>query len=330
MKRLLVFVAVFVLSVGFVLNGAGYLPPAKKLKKTEIFIPVGSSARKVSSILQKSGIARNESVLTYYLSYAGIADKLKSGHYVFYQDSNIKEISETLRQGPVLTSKWITIPEGWTIKKIAERIAGKGELDKKQFESMVNDPGYFSTYPFLKDRAITSLEGYLFPQTYKIDLNTTTEAFIKLMLNQFEMEATKLNWSVVPAKKLTKREIIIIASLIEREARVPAERPLVASVIYNRLAINMPLQIDATVQYALPDWKDRLLFKDLKVKSPYNTYTNKGLPPGPICNPGIASIKAALTPAPTRYLYYVLKDDNGNHHFAETYSEFLAAKRRRK
>lgn len=330
MRKLIFFFGILCLVLLYVLNQGGYLPPAKNVKKVEVFIPMGSSARKVVAILEKKGVARNSRILSYYLSYTGIDNKLKSGHYEFHKDSNIHDINEILENGPILTSKWITIPEGYTLDKIAERINGKGDLSKTEFARLSKDPGYFSTYAFLKDKKIDSLEGYLFPQTYKIDLNTKNEDFIKLMLDQFDVETGNLDWTIIKTKSLSKHQIMIIASLIEREAKIPAERRLVASVIYNRLAIGMPLQIDATVQYALPNWKDRLLYKDLKVKSPYNTYINKGLPPGPICNPGSESIKAALSPAVSRYLYYVLKDDSGNHYFAEDYSDFLKAKRKRR
>lgn len=330
MKKILVFLIILIVIFAYIANQAGYIPTAERPEEVEIFIPMGSSARKVVKILGKADVARNSAILSYYLSYTGIDSRLKSGHYVFYKDSNVKDISDILEKGPVLTTKWLTIPEGYTLKKIGERISGKGKLKKFKFDELVGNPGSFSKYAFLKDPKIKSLEGYLFPQTYKIDVNTDTQALVKLMLDQFEAETENLSWGIAAVKELTRHEIVVIASLIEREAKIPAERPLVASVIYNRLAIGMPLQIDATVQYALPNWKDRLLYKDLEVKSPYNTYRNKGLPPGPICSPGIESIKAALAPASTKYLYYVLKDDQGNHFFAETYKEFLEAKRKRK
>jgi UPF0755 protein len=146
-----------------------------------------------------------------------------------------------------------------------------------------------------------------------------------MLLNQFKADTSSIDWSKTQALGITPYKAVITASLIEREAAVDDERPLVAAVIFNRLKKDMLLQIDATVQYALPEWKDVLTYDDLKVDSPYNTYLHKGLPPGPICSPGLASLEAALNPANVDYLYYVATG-NGRHFFTSDYNEFLRVK----
>ncbi|MFS0839812.1 endolytic transglycosylase MltG [Paenibacillus sp. 1P03SA] len=172
------------------------------------------------------------------------------------------------------------------------------------------------------------LEGYLFPDTYDIPKDATEQKLITLMVDQLDKRLQNLpaDWKdKLKASGLTFHQMMTIASLIEREVVVDEERPLVASVIYNRLKIKQPLQIDATVQYALGKQKERLLESDLKIESPYNTYKNPGLPPGPIASPSLASIKAALYPAESKYFYYVTKKDGSQGHlFGETYAQHLA------
>lgn len=324
----IIFILIILTLFIYLFYEAGYLFAGSKSKKIEVYISEGSSAADISKMLEKEGVVRNARILAAYLSYKRVADKLKVGHYVFPQVTSVSEVKNILLKGPLMTSKWVTVPEGFSIKRIAERIDGKGKLSQEEFLELTSSPKNYD-YEFLGDR-VESLEGYLFPQTYKIELNTTNEEFIKMMLDEFKTQFQVVDLNRMKAKGLTIHQLITIASLIERETKVPSERELVSSVIYNRLERGMPLQIDATVQYALPEWKDRLLYSDLKVNSPYNTYKNKGLPPGPICNPGIDSIKAALYPAQTRYLYYVLKDDFGSHHFSSSYDDFLKAKDKRR
>jgi len=170
-----------------------------------------------------------------------------------------------------------------------------------------------------------NLEGFLFPKTYDLPPDSDAQGVIETLLRQFEAEAAQLDWSRTEALSITPYQAVIVASLVEREAMRDDERPLVAAVIYNRLRKDMFLQIDATVQYALPAWKAVLTYEDLKTPSPYNTYLHKGLPPAPICSPGLASLRATLEPADVDYLYYVATGDGG-HFFTSDYGEFLRVK----
>jgi UPF0755 protein len=224
-----------------------------------------------------------------------------------------------------------TIPEGYTAKQIAARLAAKGFVNKAEFMALLQKPDQFAGDGVKSANGgggqLVALEGYLFPETYSLPVDSTEQEIAQTMVTQLDKELATLpkGWDKQLAKlNLTMHELLTVASLIEREVVVDKERPIVASVIYNRLKIGQPLQIDATVQYLLSKQKERLLYADLKVDSPYNTYKRKGLPPGPIANPSLASIRAALYPASTNYYYYVTKKDGTSSHlFAETYAQHL-------
>lgn len=306
---------------------AGLISYNQNPGKTTVIISENVTANEVAYLLKKKEVIKNSSVFSYYLSYTGNAEKIVSGEYIFNKNMDIRSVAKILGKGPVIKSRWITIPEGFTIQRIAEKIDRQGQLSGEEFVSSLSVLSNFD-YGFLpKNDGSQTLEGYLFPETYRVWSNSSTKDFIEMMLRQFGKVYSELDWSIGKQKNLSAHQLLTIASLIERESKVPAERPVIASVIYNRLERDMPLQIDATVQYALPRWKKKLFIRDLQVDSPYNTYKHKGLPPGPICNPGKASIEAALKPANTNYLYYVLMDEQGNHAFSSTYDEFLRNKR---
>lgn len=221
----------------------------------------------------------------------------------------------------------IVIPEGFTVDDIAERVesSSKGRITRSQFLHAARSSRY--DHWFLED-ADGNLEGFLFPKTYEVMANASARSVVRMLLDQFEKETSGLEWERAKTLGITPYQAVIVASLIEKEVRVPQERELVSSVIYNRLSKGMRLEIDATVQYALKTWKSDLSYDDLKVDSPYNTYKISGLPPAPICNPGFESIRAALYPASTDYLFYVLTDPvEGKHSFTSDYQQFLRWKK---
>jgi UPF0755 protein len=209
----------------------------------------------------------------------------------------------------------VTFPEGYTLKKIAARLKEKGLIqDEKSFLMLTKTQGksFKAGFPLP-----ANLEGYLFPDTYTFAQGADEKTIVQTLLSTFERKvAAKITASGKPVN-----ETLIKASLIEREAEVEEDRAKIAGVIENRLKKSMRLQIDATVQYALPEHKPRLLFADLKFKSPYNTYLHKGLPPGPICSPGLPSVEAALAPERSSYLFYVAGKDGKKHLFATTFAE---------
>lgn len=299
--------------------------PAEKDKKVVVSIPPNSSCSYIAGKLHDAGLARGPEVFNLYARYKGIAGKLKPGEYVFNPGQSLVEIGDMLVAGPRDIIPF-TMPEGYNLNQLTEMLGGKGLIDPERFNRALARGNF--DYPFMAGLPAGErrLEGYLFPDTYHISSKTTEEEIIDFMLQRFNEELVKLNY---PAKTkemgLTLHGAVTIASMVEREARVDAERPLIAGVIMNRLGRNMPLQIDATVQYALGGHREKIYYKDLEVDSPYNTYRYPGLPPGPIASPGGASLQAVIKPAKTDYLYYVAKPD-GSHAFSKTLAEHNANK----
>ena len=223
--------------------------------------------------------------------------------------------------GPVKT---ITIPEGYdrgTVAEIAKEAGVRGDYLKASESFKGFDPARYGA------QSPESLEGFLFPATYELPRRPTGEDLVARQLTAFKQNISQVNTRYAESKNLTIYDLLIIGSMIEREVQVPKERKLVAAVIYNRLHNDMPLQIDATIRYASGNFTEPISPSELQIDSPYNTYTNPGLPPGPIGNPGLASIEAAAHPAQVPYLYYVVKPNTcGEHTFATTDAEFNEAK----
>ncbi|MBU3076162.1 endolytic transglycosylase MltG [Clostridium estertheticum] len=216
----------------------------------------------------------------------------------------------------------VTVPEGYTYEEIGKTLQKSGLVTQKDFIKEVENWSD-NNYWFLKDvpNDKHKLDGFLFPATYSFQKNATSKVIIKKMLDTFEFNM-KSNKDYITKNKLNIRNVVIEASLVEKEAGKDVDRTKIASVIKNRLKKKMPLQIDATIIYIVGD-KKKLYNKDLAVKSPYNTYLNKGLPPSPICNPGIKSINAAVHPEKTNYIFYVLNNKTDEHVFSITYAEHI-------
>lgn len=231
---------------------------------------------------------------------------------------------QVLLEGKAKTVRF-TIPEGYDIKRTTEKLSSEGLINAEVFADEIVS-GQFD-YKFLSDAPAgeNRLEGFLFPETYDIYTTANEHDIINKMLSQFDAVFTDEYYARAEELDMSVREIITLASIIEREARVPEDRPVIASVFYNRLEVGMPLQSCATVQYILGEQKAVLSIKDTRIESPYNTYLNNGLPPGPIASPGADSIKAALYPDDTDYLYFLAKGD-GSHAFSATYDQFLKDK----
>ncbi|MDZ4064864.1 MAG: endolytic transglycosylase MltG, partial [Coriobacteriia bacterium] len=226
----------------------------------------------------------------------------------------------------------VTIPEGFVIEQIAKRFEDGAGIPASEFLALAKGgTGEFvSAHPYLESAYADSLEGYLFPKTYRVKEGSTARNVIEMMLRQFDKEIASIDIGPAQKRGLTMNELVTIASMIEREAQLARERKVVSSVIFNRLEKGMRLEIDATIEYVLPGNRFRLENRHLKIDSPYNTYMYKGIPPGPIANPGIDSLRAAVEPADTDYIYYVLTGKDGSHTFATNFDEFLRAKRHSK
>jgi len=279
----------------------------------------GSSFHEVADTLHRAGLIDSVTVFDLYARYRHLDRNVQAGAYELSRNLNMIQILTAL-QTAIPDEIFVTIPEGFTIKKTAALLDQGGVIKGSDYTALAVQGNF--TYEFLKDLPPgASLEGFLFPDTYLVPRTGTAKDLITLQL-----EAFKTHWNATRAGeaaqlKLNPLQIVTIASLIEREARFQDDRPLVASVIYNRLAAGWLLQIDATVLYAKGIWQASVTTDDRKINSPYNTYLHTGLPPGPIANPGVKAIDAALQPAQTGYFFY-LSDPQGHNHYAKTNAEF--------
>jgi UPF0755 protein len=287
--------------------------------KVRFVVAPGSSFHEVADTLHRTGLIDSVTVFDLYARYKHLDRNVQAGAYELSRNLNMIQILSAL-QTAIPEEIFVTIPEGYSIKKTAAALDTGGTIKGSDYIAKAVQ-GQF-TYDFLKDLPPgASLEGFLFPDTYLVPRNGTAKDLITLQLENFKKHWDDTRKSQAAQRKLNPLQIVTIASMIEREARFQDDRPLVSSVIYNRLAAGWPLQIDATVLYALGRWQASVTKEDRMVQSPYNTYLHTGLPPGPIANPGIKAIDAALQPANTGYFFY-LSDPQGHNHYAKTNEEF--------
>lgn len=316
----------FVLSLPFIAFAyAQYLLDAtgSENQKVRVEIPVGANAAAISERLKDAGVIRSPLAFQAVARVLGDSRNMKAGVYDIPRSLGVFEIVDLLVRGDAL-SVWVPIPEGSTARDVAERLEASKLGNSNSFlRLMQHSPRRFGSEA---PAPWGGCEGYLFPDTYRLDTNVAPADVVKKMLETWQTKAYEPRRRKFASSRYGTAKTMIIASMIEKEAKVAEDRPLIASVIYNRLRRRMRLQIDATVLYALGGHKPLVTLKDLKVKSPYNTYRVRGLPPGPICSPGEASIDAALDPATTRYLFYVARPD-GSHIFTKSAAEHDAAVR---
>jgi UPF0755 protein len=255
-------------------------------------------------------------------------ESFEAGTYHLRTNMSLDDALNVLQRGPAAPpSVRLTIPEGWRLTQIAARVSDELGIPPSAFLGAAGS-GSYSLPPYLPGGSST-VEGFLFPNTYRFAKHgVTPSVVIQQLLQEFRTATRSLPWSNGRKLGVSDYEVVTIASMIEREARVPQDRAKIAAVIYNRLKIGMSLGIDATLQYIDPDPSNGLTASDLHIDSPYNTRLHPGLPPTPIASPGLASLRAALQPAHVGYLYYVLCGADGHHVFTNTYSEFLQQKAR--
>lgn len=304
----------------------------------EFSVPKGAGTQKIAQLLQDDGIIGDAMTFRIKSRLCGYDGSYQAGSFSLSPSMTMEDIMQRLQKAAAATRRF-TIPEGYTLKQVGEKLAETGCVESAEvfykacegdFEYSFLD-GVQEQYPdptgSVSARA-NRLEGFLYPSTYEIYEDASARDIVNTMLKQFDRVFTPLyeehkNDDIITSNKLSVQDIVTLASLIERETRVDEDRALVSSVAYNRLKKGMRLQMDATVQYALGETKERVLYSDLKIDSPYNTYVVDGLPAAPIASPGEKSIKAAFEPEDTDYIYYVLKPDgSGSHNFAETEAQF--------
>ncbi|HUR23402.1 MAG TPA: endolytic transglycosylase MltG [Acidimicrobiales bacterium] len=325
-KLLLISVAVVVIGV----MGAGAVafwvdrqlnPAGEPGAAVNIEIPRGSSTQRIAGILEQKGVVDSARVFRLYVKAKG-GGPFQAGAYSLRRNEDFNKLVAALVKGPRLTFQRFTVPEGLTVKQLAQRVGELPGRSAEKFLQVLESGQVRSRY---QPAGSTNLEGLLLPETYNFEKKDDELAIVRRMVRSFDDAGAAAGIdSVTEGGLVDPYQAIVVASLVEREARVPDDRGMISRVIYNRLKKGMLLQVDATVIYALGRTGEkglRVLNKDLEVESPYNTYKVKGLPPAPIASPGKAALQAAVTPTPGDWLYYVVVDADGRHAFATTLAE---------
>ncbi len=341
--RRIVFVVALVLIIGGLIGGrAVYKYISEALQPVdpeseeiiEVEIPIGSGLTSISEMLESKGIIKDAKIFKYYAKFNN-ESQFQAGSYGLTKAMTLDELIESLKTGrvyrtPVFT---MTIPEGLNLQQIAAVVEKRAGIPEQEFLDYVNNEqtiaDLMERYPNILSEEVLEadvrypLEGYLFPATYPFyEEKPSVETVVATMLDATSDNITPY-FAYLEREEKSVHWLLTFASLLEREATAKTDRETIASVFYNRLNEGMPLQTDPTVLYALGEHKDRVLFSDLEVDDPYNTYVYTGLPPGPIANAGKSSIEAVVDPSITDYFYF-LADKEGNNHFAKTYDEHLA------
>jgi UPF0755 protein len=311
-------VLLVVVAVGWFLNSLFQPFKGDGEGQVGVVIPQGASLGEIADLLESKGVVSSSSFFQLRARLAGRSDQLKPGRYTLARDMSFSTVLDRLEQGLPPNVVQIVIPEGLSRSEIAPRTKGlRGSYIKASRRNPALDPRDY------KAKNANSLEGFLFPATYELKKGQPVSKLVSEQLTAFKRNFATVDMRFARSKNLTPYDVLIIASLVEREVQVPKERPIVASVIYNRLHEGIRLDIDATTRFVVGKWSGALKVSELQNPSPYNTRVHTGLPPGPIGNPGLASIKAAAHPAKTNYLFYVaVVCGGGKHRFAATDAQF--------
>ncbi len=320
--------AAVVIAVVFIVLMSGGRPVDKTSEDIIVTaIPEGSSTVQIAAVLEQSSLIEKPGVFRVLSRLYGYDGTYKAGTYGFSKSMSMKQMMQMISEGDTISHNF-TVIEGQTVEKIAKNLDDAGIISYDEFmhEAQYGD---FSTYDFLagNERSMYRLEGFLYPDTYSFEEGVDARTVITAMLDRFKEMVTADIAEQAKAAGYSLRDIVIIASIIEREAGIPDDMPRVSSVIYNRLDKGMALQMDSVISYILQEDKVNLTYADIAVESDYNPYKNTGLPPGPICSPGINAIKAAISPAKTDYLYFVVSEKlDGSVAFSSDYNQFLKDK----
>lgn len=293
-------------------------------REVDVRIERGAGALRIGHELEAAGLVEHPRLFALYAGLRGVEDQLKAGHYRFRVGESWSSLLSAMEEGRVVTLP-VTIPEGFTVDEIAPRIAYVADVAPDSVRELADDTAIADSLQVPGP----TLEGYLFPDTYRFAEGVDPEEALSAMVERYRQFWDPEKRARMKAIGLDERQVVTLASIVEKEARRPEERPIIAGVYLNRLRRGMRLQADPTVQYALGTTKARLLYRDIDsvADDPYNTYTHAGLPPGPIASPGAASLRAVLWPADVPYLYFVARPD-GSHVFSVTEREHVRAKNR--
>ncbi|WP_086349793.1 endolytic transglycosylase MltG [Candidatus Enterococcus clewellii] len=302
----------------------------------QVHVPAGSSNKQIAAILEESKVIKSAMVFNYYIKFKNLTD-FQAGFYQMSPDMTLDDIGAMLKEGGTaepmqIADGKVTIPEGYDIDKIGDAIEENTDYKKADFIALMQNADYFNAmnakYPDLLGSAATAegvryrLEGYLFPATYDYYKETTLQDFVEQMIVKTDSVIEPFIPSI-SAKGMTIQDVLSLAALVEKEGVEEADRKKIAQVFFNRMEIDMPLQSDISILYALGEHKEKVYNKDLEVDSPYNLYKNTGYGPGPVDSPSEQAISAVLNPEPNNYLYFVADITTGKVYFAETYEEHL-------
>ena len=306
------------------------IPVSSKFEQKYFVIKRGESLDQISNNLKKAGLIRNAFLFKFYVLGKGWARKMKAGEYNLAPCFNMIQIAKKIKNGETISNEVsITIPEGFTVEKIAERLEKNGIVNAEDF---LNYQLPIENYKFLSNKnsklKILKLEGYFFPDTYRFKKNSSAKEVAEKMLNNFDRKLTPELREEIKRQKKTINEIVIMASLLEKEVVSYEDKRIVSGIFWKRLEKNLPLESCATIAYILKVDKWRYSYKDTRINSPYNTYIHTGLPPSPICNPGIESIKAAIYPKKTEYNYFLTDPKTKETIFSKTLEEHNRNKRK--
>ena len=301
----------------------GKLDQESAAGREELFVvPPGASIQEVARLLEEAGVIESALLFRIHMKFRQGDASVKAGEYRFIPPVTIRRTAERLIEGRVFYHR-ITVPEGLDWRETAAALSGHDFGGEEEYLALVSVPDLVSAF----DPKAENLEGYLFPETYSVTRGTTPSEIVRLMVSRFKESWTGEFEKRAGELDMSMREIITLASLIEKETARPEERPLVSAVFHNRLRLGMKLGCDPTVIYAVKrvkPWDGIIHRSDLDLDSPYNTYLYPGLPPGPIASPGLESIRAALYPAESEFLYFVSRND-GSHIFSSTYADHSRA-----
>ncbi len=291
-------------------------------------VPAGASTKKIATLLAEANLIQNDWSFVQTVKSEGLDGKLKAGDYKLSKAMDQLQIASTLSSGKAFVETFkFTIPEGYEFHMIADKLEKEGLIDRATFEQLAQEHPF--DYRFLEGERTYQqrLEGFLFPATYELKVGADELTILTAMLDKFDQVFTDDMYARAEALGLDVNQVVTLASIVERESRVAEEFPIIASVFHNRLKDAQKLESCATIQYLLGERKERLLFKDLEIESPYNTYKNVGLPPAPIASPGELALTSTLYPADTAFLYFVVSGDgDGKHQFSTNYEDHLKAK----
>lgn len=307
-----IFIVLVILIMGF---GLFFVRPAEKGGGYQVIaVQEGMSLKEAADRLEDKGIITDKTLFMLWARLMGYSRSIKAGEYRLSSGMAPIRIMDILTRGVIITHP-VTIPEGFSIKQIAEVLAKKNLVNEEKFLSLARDPETLKKYGIPG----SSLEGFLYPDTYQFGKGLSADTIIGTMIRRFREMITPYK-DRIDESGMTMKEVITLASIVEKETGNTEERPIIASVFLNRIKKGMRLESDPTVIYGIGEFSGNLKREDLSEPTPYNTYVIKGLPPGPIANPGLESIKAVLFPAETKYLYFVSKND-GSHFFSKTLKE---------